>query len=123
GTESSAGTFLATSVFAFTGVEALSDSLAEGGTFVGTSPAIRVDDVLQDTDSGELIDIESAEVVVLGGTPGSRTIVTQNATFEVADGVVEIPGAYTLDAEYLVALVESSERMSILPATVVDRNA
>lgn len=105
------------------GVESTVSAVATPGTLTATSPAIRVDDVLQDTDTGELIDIESTELVILGGTAGSRTIAANPTSVEVVDGVVEIPGAYTIDDDYLVAIVEDSDRMSILPATVIDRNA
>lgn len=123
--ESSAGTLVAGvsagQVLTGVGAEALAEATA--GALVATSPAIRVDDVLVDTDSGEPIDLEAVELVVLGGTPGSRTIVTQSAAGEVDEGVIEIPGAYSLAAEYLVATIEGGTRMSILPATVIDRNA
>jgi len=100
-----------------------SESVAEAssGTLLAeVNNAIVVDDVLRDTDTGNLVAIESAELVVLGGTPGSRTIVTEDAAYEVADGLVQIPGAYTLEDACLVAVIESGTRTSLLPATVID---
>jgi hypothetical protein len=108
---------------ALDGATSESGSISELGVTAITSPAIRVDEVLRDTDTGELIALGSTEVLVLGGSSGSRTIVSENSAYEIVDGVVEIAGPYTINDSYFVAILESSDRMSILPATVIDRNA
>ena len=84
------------------------------------------DNLLRDTDTGALITQSAVEVVVIDGTPGSRSIVYQG-TVDITSGVMDDiidPVFSTLSDTFLVVLAQSATIATPpIPATVVDTAA
>jgi hypothetical protein len=106
---------------------------ADGFAVQVADPALKVNELLRDTDSGVLV-TESVELIVIGGAPGSRAIVYQNDTgVSIASGVLTEEDDFfdiaTIGNEYQAVIIGDGQsedppinRAAVVPATVVDLN-
>ena len=85
--------------------------------------ALRLDELIRDTDTGQLINAATVEVIAIRGGAGTRSVVFSATGVTVTGGVVEVidPALVVenLGETMLVGVFESATRMALLPGTVI----